>query len=75
MAVERLSIQQVAKELGKSTKTVYRLMAEGLLGYTQATDRSRLVRRDQLEAYLGARDVYGKFDRHPVTLAERRRQA
>lgn len=65
MAVERLSIQQVMDELHCSEQTVYRLMREGLLGYTQVTPTVRLVRRDELDAYLDNRDVIGKFRKAP----------
>ncbi len=65
MAVERLTIQQVMEDLNCSEYTVYRLMREGELGYTQVTPTVRMVRRDELEAYKDARDVVGKHRKFP----------
>jgi excisionase family DNA binding protein len=59
--IERLTIEQVMDELHCSEYTVYRLMREGLLGYTQVTPTIRLVRRDEVDAFMDNRDIIGKY--------------
>lgn len=67
MYSERLTIEDVQEELGGvSRDTVKRLMRDGKLGYVQATPRTRLVLRSQLEAYIASQTVPGEHDPLPT---------
>lgn len=57
-----LDPEVVAVRLGVSRDTVYRLMRERKLGYSQVAKRKRVVTEEQLDAYIRAQSV-------PVTAA------
>jgi excisionase family DNA binding protein len=63
---DRLTITQVADELGCSTDTVYVLMRDRQLGYIQTTPRTRQVTRQQLDNYLARNVVPAKGELPPI---------
>jgi hypothetical protein len=79
MYADRLTIEDVQRELGGvSRATVLRLMADGKLGYVQASPKIRLVLRHQIDAYIEACAVPGKHEQTfpppspPLSIASKR---
>lgn len=56
-----LTLDQAAARLNCSNRTVRRLIADGELGYVRAAGK-RVVREDQLTAYLGRNTVPAYHD-------------
>lgn len=48
---------EVADRLGVSRDTVYRLMRDHKIGYSQIAKRKRVITEQQLEAYIDATSV------------------
>jgi len=52
-----LDTEVVAKRLGIHERSLYRLMQQRRIGYTQVTKRKRVITEAQLEEYIAAHAV------------------
>jgi excisionase family DNA binding protein len=52
-----LDPEEVAIRLGVSRDTIYRLMREHKIAYSQVAKRKRVITEEQLEAYIDAQSV------------------
>lgn len=61
-AIERLTPEEAAEELGCSREHLYRLMKRREIGYIQLAGRGRRLLRAHVDAYIARKEVPAKGD-------------